>query len=145
MNLRCDLDLKNNNLFSHKTLQLMMVYHPITCGCKKISSSVDMVETVILDYISPHCDPELEDSKPLFLYDTLAHDDASQYQVWQQKVRQFRRYRPDEHPLEWLNLFCDLDLDHNTAVKYFHKTIQLMVMCKLQKDQQFRKYHLGKH
>ena len=45
--------------------------------CKRIRSSVDMVETVILDYMSPHYDPELADSKPIFLQDTLAHDDAS--------------------------------------------------------------------
>ena len=55
----------------------MMVCHPIKFGCKKISSSVDMVETVILDYISPHFDPELEDSNPIFLHDTLAPDVAS--------------------------------------------------------------------
>ena len=46
-----------------------------------ISSSVDMVEIVIFDYMSPHCDPELEDSKPIFLRDTLVHDDASPCQV----------------------------------------------------------------
>ena len=38
------------------------MYHPIKFGSKKISSSVDMVETVISDYMSPHCDPEFEDS-----------------------------------------------------------------------------------
>ena len=59
--------------------------HPITCGCKKISSSVDMVERVILGYMSHHYDPDFEDSKPIFLHNTLAHDDASPYQVWLQK------------------------------------------------------------
>ena len=65
-----------------------MRHHPIKCSCKKISSSVDVVvvETLILDYMSPHYDPELEDSKPDFVHDTLAHDDASPYQVWLQKV-----------------------------------------------------------
>ena len=28
-----------------------------------------------------------------------------------------------------LNLFCDLDLDHNRAIQSFHKTIHLMTMC----------------
>ena len=28
-----------------------------------------------------------------------------------------------------LNLFCDLDHDHNRAIQSFHKTIQLMKMC----------------
>ena len=79
-----------------------MMYQPITFSCKKISSSVDMIETVILDYMSPHYDPELEleDSKPIFLHDTLAHDNVSPYQVWLQKVQQLRRYCPDEHSLK---------------------------------------------
>ena len=77
MNLHCDLDLENNNLiFLYKPHQLMMMYHSIKSGYKKISSSEDMVETVIVDQMSPHTDPELEDSKPIFLHDTLAHDVA---------------------------------------------------------------------
>ena len=61
-----------------------------------------MVETVISDQMSPHSDPELEDSKPIFSHDTLAHDVASPYQVWLQKVQQLKRYHPDEHSLEFL-------------------------------------------
>ena len=60
-----------------------------------------MVEAVIHDYMHPHYDPELEDSKPIFLHDTLAHGDASSNQVWLQKVQQLRRYHPDEHSLEF--------------------------------------------
>ena len=55
-----------------ETLQLTMMYHLTKFGCKKISSSADIVETVISDYISPHCDLELEDSKPIVSHDTLA-------------------------------------------------------------------------
>ena len=76
------------------------MYHPIKFGCKKISSSADMVETVIFDQMSHHCDPELEDSKPIFLQDTLAHDVALPYQVWK-KIQQLKRYCPDEHLLEY--------------------------------------------
>ena len=54
MNLHCDLDLENNNLNFYTEPQF---------GYKKISSSADMIETVILDRMSPHSDPELEDSK----------------------------------------------------------------------------------
>ena len=68
--------LKTTIKFLHKTLQLMMMYHPIKFGCKKISSSVDMVDKVISDYMCLQCDPEFQDSKPIFLHDTLAHDDA---------------------------------------------------------------------
>ena len=78
----------------------MMMYHQVKFGCRKIGSSADMVETVIFDQMSPHCDPELGDSKPIFLHDTLAHNVASPYQVWLQKVQQLRRYCPDEHSLE---------------------------------------------
>ena len=59
-----------------------MMYHPIKYGCKKISSSVDMVETVKLGYMSHHCDSEQADSKTIFLQNILAHDDASPHQVW---------------------------------------------------------------
>ena len=88
----------------------MMMYHPIKVGCKKISSSVDMVETVIFDQISPFCDPELEDSKPIFLQDTLTYDDASPYQVWLQKVQQLRRYHQDGHSLEFLTFSLTMTL-----------------------------------
>ena len=66
------LTLKTTNKFLHKTSQLIMMYHPIKFGCKKISTSADMIETVIFDYISPRYNPKLEDSKPIFLHDTLA-------------------------------------------------------------------------
>ena len=105
----------------------MMMYHPINCGCKKISNSADMVETVISDQVVPHCDSELEDSKPIFLHDILAHDVASPYQVWLQKVQHLRGYHPDEHSLEVI-LNCDLEdsnpiflkdnLAHNDALLY---------------------------
>ena len=79
------------------------MYHTIKFGCKKINSLADMVETetVISDQMSPHCDPELKDNKPIFLHDTLAHNVASPYQVWLQKVQQLRRYLPDEYSLEF--------------------------------------------
>ena len=60
-----------------------------------------MAEKVILDYMGPHYDPELEDSKTIFLHDTQAHDNASLHQVWLEKVQQLRRYRPDEHSVEF--------------------------------------------
>ena len=77
------------------------MYHPNTFVCKKISTSLDMTETVIFDNMSPHCDLELEDSKPIFLHDTLAHDDSPSYRVWFQKVQQLRRYHPDKDSMEF--------------------------------------------
>ena len=56
-----------------------------------------MAETVVFDY-----DPcELDDSKPIFLHDTLAHDDASQYQIWLQKIQQLKRYGPDKNSMKF--------------------------------------------
>ena len=95
------LTLKTTIQFLHKALQHMMIYHPIKFGYRKISSSVDMVETVIIDQMSPHSDPELEDSKPIFLHDTLDHNVALPCQVWLQKIQKLRRYRLDERSLEF--------------------------------------------
>ena len=109
MNLHCDLDLENNNImFTQNT----PAYDNVTSkfGCKKISSSADMIERVIFDQMSPHCDPELEDRKLIFLHDTLAHDVASPYQVWLQKVQQQRRYHSDKHSLEFCTFFVTLTL-----------------------------------
>ena len=93
MNLHRDLDLKKNNVIFTKNIPAYDNV-PFKFGCKKISSSADMVKTVIFDQMSPHCDPELEDSKPI-LHDILAHDVASPYQVWLQNVQQRRRYHSD--------------------------------------------------
>ena len=64
--------------------------------------------------MSPHCDLELEDSKPVFLHGTLAHDDASPNQVWLQKVKQLRRYRPGEHSLDFFLTFSVTLMHHHT-------------------------------
>ena len=66
----------------------MKMYHQIKFSCRKISSSVDMVESVISDHMNPHCDLELEDSKLIFSHDNAAHDDAPSYHIWLQKVQQ---------------------------------------------------------
>ena len=83
---------------------------PSKFGCKQISSSADMVETVISDQMSHHCDPELEDRKPAILRDILAHDVASPYQVWLQKVQQQGRYHSDKHSLEFWTFSVTLTL-----------------------------------
>ena len=49
-------------------LYLIMMYRPIKFDCKKISTSVAMAD--------------LENSKPILLHGTPAHDDASQHKVW---------------------------------------------------------------
>ena len=119
MNPHCDLDLENINLiFTQKTPAYDNV--PSKPGCKKISSSVDMVEeTVISDRRSPHCDPELEDRKPILLHDILAHDVASLYQIWLQKIQQQRRYHSDEHSVEFLTFSVTLTLTTTEQANLF--------------------------
>ena len=104
--------------FLHWTFQLKF-------ECKKNSSYVNMVETVIFAHMSPQCDLNLEDSKPVFLHDTLAHDDASPYKVWSQKDQHLRRYRPDEHSLE----FWTFPVTLTTTEQSNLLTIKLMVVC----------------
>ena len=87
--------------YLHKTLQLMMMCQNIKFGSKKISSSVDMAEKVISDYMRPHCDLDLEDGKQIFLYDILALNDASPYQTWLQKVYQLKRLSPGKMNSHW--------------------------------------------
>ena len=40
----------------------MIMYHPIKVGLKKMNSSVDVVETVIYDYMISRSDLDLEDN-----------------------------------------------------------------------------------
>ena len=85
--------------------------------------------------MSPHCDPKHEDSKPILLHDTSAHNVASPYQVWLQKISgwgdivQMNIHWNSEPICAFigiLNLFCDLD--HNRVIQSFYKTIHLMMM-----------------
>ena len=79
--------------------------------------------------MSPHRDPKLEDSKPIFLHDTLANNVASPYQFWLQKVQQLRRYGPDEHSLEFWTFSVTLTLTTTEQSNFFQKTFHLMMMC----------------
>ena len=54
----------------------MMMCHLIKFGCKKISSSADMVETVISDHMSPCCDLDLENNSLNITQNTPAYDDV---------------------------------------------------------------------
>ena len=87
--------------------------------------SVDMVKLVIFDYMSPHCDLELEDIKPIFLHGTLAQDDASPCQVWLRKVQQLRKYRSDEHLLEFLTFSVTLTLTTTEQTNLFTRQFSL--------------------
>ena len=106
----------------------MMIYHPTKHGCKKISSPIDMAETVILDYMSLRYDPELEDSKQIF----LAWHSGTWWCIATPSLVT-KGSAVEEISSRWkltgiLNLFCELDLDHNRAIHSFHETIQLTIL-----------------
>ena len=103
----------------------MITYHPIKFGCKKISSSEDMKETAISDYMSPHGDPDLEDSKTNLL---AWHSGPWRCITIPSLVT--KGSAVEEISSRWtftgiLNLSCDLDLDHNRAIQSFHKKPRL--------------------
>ena len=76
MNLNSDTNLEHKNpIFTPNPPAALHLV------AKKISSSVDMVETAMFDYIRLHCDLDLENSNSIFLHDTLTNDAASLYQV----------------------------------------------------------------
>ena len=60
-----------------------------------------MIETVIFDYITPHRDLDLENGKPIFFHDILAHDSALPHQLWLKKVQKLSGYAPDDHSLKF--------------------------------------------
>ena len=95
----------------HKILQLMMMYHLIQFGCKRISSSVHMV--VIFYCMSPHCDLELGDCKSFHMT------------LWPMTMHHltrfcYKRFRTSEiitwTNIKTLNLCCDLDFDQNSQI-----------------------------
>ena len=69
------------------------------------------------DYKSPCCDLDLENSEPIFLHDTLTHDNTPPYQVWLERLNSSRRYHPDKHLLT-LRTF-KLNLTSNTVIQFF--------------------------
>ena len=105
-----------------------MIYHPIKFGCKQIICSADMVETVTSDQMSPHFDPK----------------------TWRQQTNLLAWHigpwccitipslvaegsAAEEISFRWtftgiLNIFYDLDHDHNT-IQSFYKKIHLMMVC----------------
>ena len=86
------------------------------------------IRKLYFDYMIFHCDLELEDSKPTFLHNTLAHDDASPYHVWLQKVQQLRKISSRQTFTEILSLSCETDRDRDRAIQSFHKWIGSAVL-----------------
>ena len=102
MTIHCDFDFANKNpIFKQNSPAYDDVPSKLNLVAKSSVVSVDMTKTFISDNLSTHCDLDLEDNKPIFLNDTLAHDNASQYQVCLQKVLQLRRYLQGRHSLKF--------------------------------------------
>ena len=68
----------------------------------------------------------LETANIFFVHDSLAHDDASPYQVWYQTVLWFWRYHQDKHSLTFWILAVTLTL--NTVIRFFHRTLWLVML-----------------
>ena len=103
----------------------MTMYHPIKCSCKKISSSADMVQS-----------HTWLRQPSLWPWTWRRHTNHLAWPWWCITVVSLvtEGTAVEEISSRWtfpgiLNLFCDLDLDHNRAIQSFHKTIQLMMMC----------------
>ena len=61
-----------------------MLHYKTNFGFRRTSSLEDIVEILYFDnvyYISFRCDLDIEGSEPIFLHDTLPHDNTPPYQV----------------------------------------------------------------
>ena len=54
----------------------MTLYYQTEFGCKWGSTLEDTTEKVIVYYIGPCCDLDIEHSEPIFVHVTLAYDAA---------------------------------------------------------------------
>ena len=86
------------------------MYHPIKFGCKKISS--------LSDEMSPYCGPKLEDSKPIFLTDNLAHNYHLCITIPSLVVKgsAVQKILSGQTFTNILMFCCDLDLEHSNAI-----------------------------
>ena len=83
LNLSRDLDLdqtEQSYLFTRQSSSWLGAIKPIYFSCERISNSEDIKSSLVTWRL--HCDLDLEDSKPIFLEDSLAHGDALPYRVW---------------------------------------------------------------
>ena len=80
-----------------------MMYYQTKFGCKQTNTLKDIQrKQLYFDYISPHCDLDIEDNALFslffflfFLHDTQAHDNTPTYQIWFKMVKWFRGYPAD--------------------------------------------------
>ena len=83
------------------------------------------------DHMSPCCDLDLENDKPIFLHDILAYDDARQHQNWYKKKKKKKREKfGGLKGIIWTNtdmLTFTVTLTLNAIIQYFHKTLWLMM------------------
>ena len=67
-NTGCDIDLEHSSpTFSLDTSLLMMIYTQIEFDCKRLTG-LELIKDILsyFDYISPHCNLDLEDRIPFF-------------------------------------------------------------------------------
>ena len=73
LNFRCDLDLEcSNQIFPQDTPAYDAVLsNQVWLQSGKQFRRYNKKKQSYFDYISPHCDHNIEDSEPIFLHDTL--------------------------------------------------------------------------
>ena len=84
---------------------------------------------------SPHCDLDHEDSKKIFLHDTLAHDDASPYYF---RLQKFKCFGDTKWTLK--NLHCEhsnIFTRHSSLMMVYHPSPKSL-------HWQFRRYDRNK-
>ena len=105
----------------HKTLCLVMKYRQAKFGSSGLAAQNRQQKQSYFDYMGPHCDLNLEDSKPIFGMS------ASLYQFWTFAVT-------------LINLRCDLEVEHRNPIFALDiPPCDDLPPTKLQKNHQFRR------
>ena len=103
-----------------------MMYHPIKCCCKNISSSVDTVKSQIWLYEPPLWPWTWRQQTNLLAWHSGSWWCSHTGLVTEGSAVEEILSRQTITGI--LNLTCDLDHNHNIAIQSYHKTIHLMMM-----------------
>ena len=103
----------------------MIMYHHTKFACQRINSFIQY-KSNFLFICALAVTLTLKIANNFFLHDTLAHDAASPYQVWQQNVLQFKRYHPDKCSLTFWTFAVTLPL--TAVIPFFHRILQQLMM-----------------
>ena len=95
-----------------------MMYHKTRFGCKRITSSEDIMKRSYSDNMSSVTLTLNIAKQPFHI---VAEDDASPDQVWLQKVKWFRRYHPNKYSKKYWAFTVTLTM--SIAKPFFKKSV----------------------